>query len=119
MVKRQVKKGVKTVGKGLKTVDKQVDGFFDFIREQGVLGLAIGFILGGAVSGVVKSFVNDIVNPLLGLVIGSSEGLKNLTIGPVTYGNFLAVIIDFLIIAAVIYFGFKKLGLTKIDKKKK
>jgi len=114
MVKKQVKKG-------LRKVDKQVDGFFDFVREQGVLGLAIGFILGGAVSGVVTSFVNDIVNPLLSILIGSSEGLKDLQLGPVTYGNFIAVIIDFLIISAVIYFGFKKLGITKtkLDKEKK
>jgi len=113
MVKKQVKRGVKTVGKGLRTVDKQVDGFFDFIREQGVLGLAIGFILGGAVSSVVKSLVEDIINPLISLLIGSSEGLKDLALGPVTYGNFISVIIDFLIIAAVIYFGFKKLGIAK------
>jgi len=118
MVRKYAKKGVKTVGKSVKVVDKQVDGFVDFIREQGVLGLAIGFILGGAVSSVVKSFVEDIVNPLIGLVIGNADGLKDLTIGPVSYGNFLAVIVDFLIIAAVIYFGFKKLGIVRIDKKK-
>lgn len=118
MVRKTVKRGVRTVGKSVRMVDSQVDGFMAFIREQGVLGLAIGFILGGAVSGVVRSLVDDIINPLISLAIGSSDGLSNLTLGPVTYGNFIAVIIDFLIIAAVIYFGFKKLGIAIPDKKK-
>jgi len=102
-----------------KQVKKQVYGFLDFVREQGVAGLAIGFILGGAVSSVVKSLVDDIIEPLISMVIGSSNGLQALAIGPVTYGNFLTTIIDFLIIAAVVYFGFRKLGIVKVDNKKK
>jgi len=39
-------------------------GFIDFVREQGVVGLAVGFILGGAVSKVVSSLVKDIINSL-------------------------------------------------------
>jgi len=97
---------------------EEVYGFLEFIREQGVIGLAIGFILGGAISSVVKSFVENIIEPILGMIIGSSEGLQALAIGPVTYGNFLTAIIDFLIIAGVIYFGFKKLGITGFDRKK-
>ena len=93
--------------------------FIVFIREQGVVGLAIGFILGGAVSSVVSSFVEDIIQPILGLIVGSTEGLKELAIGPVTYGNFLTTTIDFIIIAGVVFFIFKKVGLTKLDKSKK
>jgi len=99
-------------------MENQVHGFVDFIREQGVVGLAIGFILGGAVSSVVKSFVDDIIEPILGIFIGSSEGLQKLAIGPVTYGNFLIALVDFLIISAVVYFGFRKLGVAKLDKDK-
>ena len=40
-------------------------GFLDFIREQGVVGLAVGFILGGAVSKLVTAIITDIVNPIL------------------------------------------------------
>jgi len=93
--------------------------FITFIREQGVMGLAIGFILGGAVSKVVASLVEDIIQPLLGAALGSAEGLNGLSLGPVTYGNFITVTIDFVIIAAVIYFMFKWLGLNKLDVKKK
>lgn len=93
-------------------------GFMQFIREQGVVGLAVGFILGGAVSKVVTALVNDIVNPLLGVVLGSTEGLKAMKLGPVLLGDFASVAIDFIIIAAVVYFVVKGLGLDKIDAKK-
>lgn len=93
-------------------------GFLQFIREQGVVGLAVGFILGGAVSKVVSALVNDIVNPLLGYVLGSTEGLKAMKLGPVLLGDFVAVTIDFIIIAAVVYFIVKGLGLDKVDAKK-
>lgn len=92
------------------------------MREQGVVGLAIGFVLGGAVSKVVTALVNDIVNPLVGLALGKTEGLKTLkiAIGPVDLliGDFVSVVIDFMVIAAVVYYGFKILGLEKLDKKK-
>ena len=98
-------------------------GFLNFIREQGVVGLAVGFILGGAVSKVVASLVGDIINPLLSVVLGATDGLTSasLVIGKVEimYGSFLGVVIDFLVIALVVYYGVKGLGLDKIDKKKK
>ena len=93
-------------------------GFIEFIREQGVIGLAIGFILGGAVSKVVSSLVEDIIQPLLGMVLGSAGGLNSLAVGPVTYGQFVTATIDFLIVAAVVYYLFKGLRLDKLDAKK-
>lgn len=96
-------------------------GFLDFIREQGVIGLAVGFILGGAVSKLVSAIVTDIINPILGAFLGSLDGVKNayLSIGSakILYGDLLSVLIDFIIIASVVYFGVKKLGLDKLDKK--
>lgn len=88
-----------------------------FIREQGVVGLAVGFILGGAVSKVVSALVQDIINPLLGYILGSTEGLKALHAGPVLWGDFVAILVDFIVIAAVVYFLVKGLGLDKLDKK--
>ncbi len=97
-------------------------GFIDFIREQGVMGLAVGFILGGAVSKVVSALVTDIINPLLGIIIGSTSNLNDafIQVGPskILWGNFLNTTIDFLVIAAVVYFGVKGLKLDKLDKKK-
>jgi large conductance mechanosensitive channel len=70
------------------------------------------------VSKVVASLVTDVINPIIGLIFGSTEGLSGFALGPVTLGNFIAVVIDFLIVAAVVYYGFKKLGLDKLDAKK-
>ncbi|MDD4624761.1 MAG: MscL family protein [Candidatus Paceibacterota bacterium] len=97
--------------------------FTDFIRKQGVVGLAVGFILGGAVSKLVSAIVNDIINPLLGIVLNRTGELKSasLNIGSarIMWGDFLAVLIDFLVIALVVYYGVKFLGLDKLDKPKK
>jgi large conductance mechanosensitive channel len=97
-------------------------GFMDFVREQGVVGLAIAFILGGAISDTMKSLVGDIINPLVGLVLGSAEGLKQMSFmvgdAEIMLGNFISSLLDFVIIAFVVYYIFKKLGLDKMDKKK-
>lgn len=97
---------------------QQLQGFFQFVREQGVIGLAIGFVLGGSTSKVVSSLVNDIIQPSIGLIFGSVDGLKSFQVGPVLIGNFFSNIIDFLIIAAVVYFVFKGLRLDRLDVKK-
>jgi len=97
-------------------------GFIEFIREQGVMGLAVGFILGGAVSKVVSALVTDVINPILGLILGAAGGFKDaaLSIGSarILYGDLLSVVIDFLVIALVVYYGVKLLRLDKLDKKK-
>lgn len=96
-------------------------GFLDFIREQGVVGLAIGFILGGAVGKLVSALVDNIINPLVGLALGKVDLVdKALTVGTATlkWGAFISTLIDFIIIAAVVYWGFKALGLNKLDKAK-
>ena len=100
------------------TPKKAFAGFLDFIRERGVMGLAIGFILGSAVQRVVTAFVNDIVNPLVGILLGRADGIKAFAVGPFLIGDFISVAIDFLILAAIIYFIFKGLGLERLDKKK-
>jgi large conductance mechanosensitive channel len=98
-------------------------GFLEFIREQSVVGLAVGFLLGGAVAKLVASFVTDIINPIIGLITGAAGDLKNASfqIGPasIMYGKFISSLIDFIIIAFVVYFVVKGLKLDKLDKKKK
>ncbi len=99
----------------------KLGGFMDFIREQGVVGLAVGFILGGAVSKTVSSLVENIINPLVGALMGKVALTdKALQIGAVAFkwGAFVSTVVDFVIVAAVVYFGVSALGLNKIDKKK-
>lgn len=100
---------------------RQFSDFMDFVRKQSVLGLAVGFILGGAVSKVVTALVTDIINPLLSIVLGATDNLKALkmTVGSVEilWGDFVSVTIDFLIIALVVYYGVKLLGIEAEKKK--
>lgn len=97
-------------------------GFLDFVREQGVVGLAVGFILGGSVSKVVSSLVADIINPILGIILGAAGDLKSTYIplgnAKIMWGSFVSTGIDFLVIALVVYYSVKILGLDKLDKKK-
>jgi len=97
-------------------------GFFNFIREQGIIGLAVAFIFGTAVTKLVTAFITDLINPILGLILGVAGGLKNayFTLGSAKflYGDFISSLIDFTIIAAIVYFCVKFLRLDRLDKTK-
>lgn len=99
-----------------------IRGFLGFIRERGVVGLAVGFIFGGAITKLVTAFVTDIVDPLIGLVFGVADRLQDevLVLGTarIAWGDFLVALIDFLLIAVVLFFLVKGLGLEKVDRKK-
>ncbi len=101
--------------------------FIDFIRSQGVIGLAVGLVLGGAVTTLVKSMIDNIVMPPIGFLLGSGQGLKGLswTIGQtiggnaavLNYGLFLNDLINFVVIALVVYLMVRLLKVEKIEKK--
>ncbi|PIZ99570.1 MAG: large conductance mechanosensitive channel protein MscL [Candidatus Komeilibacteria bacterium CG_4_10_14_0_2_um_filter_37_10] len=99
-----------------------MQGFINFIREQGVIGLAVGFILGGAVSKLVSALVTDIINPIISIPLGAVDGFKNaaVSIGSarIMYGDLITVFIDFVVVSLVVYFGVKMIGLDKLDRKK-
>lgn len=96
-------------------------GFLDFMRKQGVIGLAIGFIVGGAAKEVVGSLVADIINPLIGLIFGGKQDLSayKIMIGEasINVGNFVSIIINFVIVSFVVYYVFRRLNLEALDKK--
>ena len=80
--------------------------FKDFVMRGNVLDLAVAVIIGGAFGKIVTSLVNDIIMPLIGLIIGGIDfSSLAFTVGnaKVTYGNFINNVIDFLIIAFVIF----------------
>ncbi|MCW1930496.1 MAG: MscL family protein [Candidatus Kerfeldbacteria bacterium] len=101
---------------------KTFDGFVEFVREQGVVGLAVGFILGGSVSKMVTSIVNDILNPIIGAFLGAAGDLRSASFmlgsTKIAWGSFLGTCIDFVVICMVAYFGVKFLHLDRLDKKK-
>jgi large conductance mechanosensitive channel len=106
----------------MEPVKNHLKGFMEFVRTQGVVGLAVGFILGGAVSTVVKSLVDDIINPVVGILLNQAKSLTDLVIkigeAQIKLGSFINVLINFAIISAVVYFGVKILKLDKLDKSK-
>lgn len=105
--------GKRATKKIVKTGEAQVKGFMEFIRSQGVMGLAVGLVLGTAVTVLVTSFINNIFMPPLGLLLGSANGLKGLTwviydsmngqSTSIAYGTFLNDLINFLVVAFVVY----------------
>jgi large conductance mechanosensitive channel len=80
--------------------------FRDFVMRGNVLDLAIAVIIGSAFGKIVSSLVNDIIMPLIGLVTGGINfSQRTSTIGQavITWGVFVQTIIDFLIVALVIF----------------
>ena len=96
--------------------------FFDFLKTFGIIGLAIAFVIGQAASRLVTAFVNDIIDPLIGLFLpaGSLETMSvkvtNIAGSPseFKYGDLISNIIDFLIIALIVFLAYKQLSKYKI-----
>lgn len=92
--------------------------FMDFLQKFGVIGLAIAFIIGQAASKLVTALVTDIVSPLIGLAMPNTTDLKSLsfTVGQSTfsYGDLITNIIDFLVIAFVVFILYKQLSKFKL-----
>ena len=83
-----------------------VSEFKEFIARGNVMDMAVGVIIGGAFSAITTSLINDIIMPLLGILTGSvSFADMAVEIGPavVTYGNFIQAILNFLVMALVVF----------------
>jgi len=90
--------------------------FRAFVMRGNVLDLAVAVIIGGAFGKIIGSLVNDVLMPLIGLVLGGINFAdKSLTVGAaiVKWGAFVQSIIDFLIIALVIFLIVKAANATK------
>src|SRR5208337_305381 len=94
--------------------------FMDFIGKGGVLGLAVGFIMGTYIGKVVSALVQDIIMPVPGALIPGGDWRKAIFTLPVgnginfAVGDFVGVIINFLIVACVVFLiakYSKKIGL--------
>ena len=80
--------------------------FKEFVMRGNVLDLAVAVIIGGAFKAVISSLVKDILMPLIGLVMGGVDfAALSFSVGSavVTYGMFIQAIVDFLIVAFVIF----------------
>lgn len=120
----------KDVDEDLKKVEKKSKVFWKEFKEFAIKGnaidLAVGMVVGSAFTSIVNSLVNDIITPLIGALTGgldfsewfiSLDGThyKTLTEAKeagaaiLTYGNFITAVINFLIVALVIFIVFKKI----------
>lgn len=98
--------------------------FKEFISRGNVMDMAVGVIIGGAFTAIVNSLVNDVVMPLLSLLTGGfdfsalcivlGEGEDAATLN---YGAFISAVINFILIALVIFFVIK--AINKFSRKKK
>lgn len=98
---------------------KFMEEFKAFIARGNVMDLAVGVIIGGAFSAITTSLINDIIMPLLGIFTSSvSFADLSVTVGGavITYGNFIQAVLNFLVMALVVFCLVK--GMNKLHKKK-
>jgi len=93
-----------------------IKGFRDFLMKNSVLALAIGFIMGAATGKVVSSLVADLLMPVISLVLPGGEWRTakmvlsthvgadgKEVVNAISYGNFFGNVVDFAVIAFVVY----------------
>ena len=94
--------------------------FLQFLKEYKVVSLAVAFIMGEASTGLVKSLVNDIILPLTAPLITAETWREAVFhIGPISlsYGAFVADLVNFIILTFVIFIVAKKV--MKMEKENK
>lgn len=85
---------------------KFMDEFKQFIARGNVMDMAVGVIVGGAFSAITNSLINDIIMPLLGIFTGTiSFAALSFTINGavIAYGNFIQAVLNFLVMAFVVF----------------
>ena len=85
---------------------KFLEEFKAFAMRGNVMDLAVGVIVGGAFSSITNSLINDIIMPLVGIFV-SQASFADLTLSVggavITYGNFIQAVLNFIILAFVVF----------------
>jgi large conductance mechanosensitive channel len=89
-----------------------ISEFKEFINKGNVMDLAVAVIIGGAFQKIVDSLVNDIIMPIIAMA-GGFDNIEKLSAGPFTYGKLLAAILNFLLIALVLFMIIKAINKSK------
>jgi large conductance mechanosensitive channel len=87
-----------------------VKEFRDFAMRGNVMDLAIGVIIGGAFNNIVKALVDAVIMPIIGMVTGDAQKFQNLELGGIKIGVLIQAILDFIIIALVLFLIVKALN---------
>jgi large conductance mechanosensitive channel len=101
-------------------------GFIEFVRTQGVVGLAVGLAIGTAAGATVKSIVTGFINPIVQFIVGSQSGLDNAVwhvklwhrTADFAWGAAISSLITLLATALVIYWIVNVFKLDRLDKPK-
>lgn len=96
-----------------------IKDFKTFINKGNVVDLAVAVIIGAAFSAIISSLVKDVITPLVlapALKAVGAENIQDLKWGEVLYGNFLAAVLNFLIVALIIFLIIR--SLARFEKKK-
>jgi large conductance mechanosensitive channel len=107
---------------------KSTSAFVNFIREQGVVGLATGLAIGGAAGKAVEAIVDGFINPIVGFIVGGTDLSKEmLTLVEPTasssrslelgWGMIVSGVITLVATAFVVFYVVRSMGLDKLDKK--
>ena len=99
---------------------KFLDEFKTFLNRGNAIELAVGVVIGSAFTAIVNSVVNDVITPIIGLIVGGFD-LTNIKIhllgdSYIMIGSFIQNIINFVIVAFVLFMVIK--GMNKIDEMK-
>ncbi|MEE0873552.1 MAG: large conductance mechanosensitive channel protein MscL [Ruminococcus sp.] len=98
---------------------KFIAEFKEFISRGNVLDMAVGVLIGGAFSAIVTALCEKIITPLIEVIIGAIAGksidemTSVLNVGPIEFGSFLSAVINFIIMAFIIFLivkGFNKMS---------
>ena len=96
--------------------------FKEFISRGNVMDMAVGIIIGGAFTAIVGSLVADIITPIIGMLMGGinfSELAVTVGSAQLTYGNFIQAIINFLLVAWVLFLIVKAMNKMKRKEEEK
>ncbi len=82
--------------------------FMAFLKQYGVIGLAIAVIIGGKAGGLVTAIVDNLIMPIVGMVTPGGDW-RTLKLGPFGIGPILGAGLDFLIVAWMVFWFAKKI----------
>lgn len=114
---------------------KMFSEFYEFIAKGNVVGLAIGVMMGTAFNAIVTSLINDVIMPLIGLIFSGTSfqdwfialdgnsyptlaAAKEAAAPVMTIGNFIGAILNFLVIAVILFFIMKAMTKAMSIRKK-
>lgn len=87
--------------------------FKDFAMKGNVMDLAIGVIIGGAFGKIVDALVKSVITPIIAMFTGGTDKFADLKLGPILVGDLITAILDFVIIAFVLFLMVKAINGVK------